>query len=116
LLLTSEKLRIENEDEVDLRLDVHYNPEVCSLALNASIAGLGPICRLELNCSPHRPQGRYHKHSLHTPRCPDQNLPLNVEDMSALKGLSIERAIGAFFEMARIKHEGKIEVPEAVSL
>jgi hypothetical protein len=78
--LVAENIVIENRSSVVLRLNITYNPEVGSKTFNVTAAGVGPICRLDVDGPAHRPAGRSHKHSLQTERCPDRNLPDNVDD------------------------------------
>ena len=111
-LLIAEDIRIENEHSVDARLTISFNPEVGSKTFNVHVVGLGPICRLDVDGTPHRPHGRTHKHSLMTERCPDQNLRRGVDDRADLAGLPLATLFQKFCRMATIAHEGRFEVPE----
>lgn len=115
-LLTMEGISIENDMLVELQLSIHYHPIVGSTVFNVRVPSLGPICRLCLGGSPHRPFGRFHKHSLQTSRCPDRNLPDGVVDMPELQGLSPAEAFGKFCSMANIVHSGTFMEPPVESV
>lgn len=101
---------IENVAEVQLRLNITYNPETGSKTFNVHVPGVGPICRLDVDGTSHKDQGRTHKHSLKTERCPARNLPWAVA-MPALAGLPLLEVFRSFCEMANIRHEGSFEDP-----
>jgi len=63
-LLTADNVVVENSLGKDIRLNVTYNPETDSKVVNVQVAGTGPICRLCVDATPHKPCGRSHKHSL----------------------------------------------------
>jgi hypothetical protein len=111
-LLVAEELRIENSMELDVRMSLHFNPEVGSKTINVHIAGIGPICRLDVDGPRHAPCGRSHKHSLQTARCPDQNLPTGVLDRPDLSGKSMIEVFREFCAAAAITYDGEFEVPE----
>ena len=81
-----------------------------SKTFNVVFIGLGPICRLDVDGTAHRPAGRSHKHALATPRCPDQNLR-QVTDRPDLSGSSLRAVFEAFCAMAQIEHLGAFEEP-----
>ena len=109
--LVAENIQIENSSGVVLRLNITYNPEVGSKTFNVSAAGIGPICRLDVDGPAHRPAGRSHKHSLQTDRCPERNLPDNVDDRADLAGKSVTELFAIFCQMADITHEGTFSPP-----
>ncbi|MFC7331954.1 hypothetical protein [Rhodocista pekingensis] len=75
------------------------------------VTGIGPICRLEVDGRPHKPAGRSHKHALHTPDCPRENLKRGVIDRGDLNGQSLKAVFDAFCRMAHIIHVGELIVP-----
>lgn len=109
--LIAENILIENDTGTVLRLNISYNPEVGSKTFNVTAAGVGPICRLDVDGPAHRPAGRCHKHSLQTERCPDRNLPDNVADRPELSGRPLGELFALFCEMAQITHEGTFILP-----
>lgn len=102
---------ILNIDGVDARLTLQLVSETGAKTLNVKVTGVGPICRLEVDSRPHRPAGRSHKHALHTPDCPRENLKRHVIDRSDLNGRSLNEVFDAFCQMAHIVHEGALIVP-----
>lgn len=112
--IVAEGIAIENTGGVDLRLNITFNPEVGSKSFNVHAVGVGPICRLDVDGTAHRPCGRSHKHSLQTDRCPDRNLPDSVVDRSDLSGQSVRALFGVFCELGNIEHEGDFHAPDDV--
>lgn len=104
--LVAENIVIENDSGIALKLNISYNPEVGSKTFNVTAAGIGPICRLDVDGPAHRPAGRSHKHSLQTDRCPERNLPDNVHDRPDLAGKTVTELFKIFCEMADIAHMG----------
>jgi hypothetical protein len=102
---------ITNADGVDARLTIQLVTETGAKTLNVKVAGVGPICRLEVDSRPHRPAGRSHKHALYTPDCPRDNLKRHVADRSDLNGLPLKEVFDAFCRMAHITHEGALILP-----
>ena len=102
---------ITNDDGVDARLTIQLVSETGAKTLNVKVAGVGPICRLEVDSRPHAPAGRSHKHALHTPDCPRDNLKRDVTDRSDLNGRPLKAVFDAFCQMAQITHEGALIVP-----
>jgi len=109
--LVAENIMIENSSGAVLRLNITYNPEVGSKTFNVTAAGVGPICRLDVDGPTHRPAGRSHKHSLQAERCPDRNLPDNVGDRADLAGKTMTELFEIFCQMADITHEGTFFPP-----
>jgi len=102
---------IINAEGVDAQLTVQVVSETGAKTLNVKIAGIGPICRLEVDSRPHKPAGRSHKHALRTPNCPHENLKHDVIDRSDLSGFSLKEVFDAFCQMAHIIHEGTLILP-----
>ncbi|WAS93277.1 hypothetical protein [Nannocystis punicea] len=100
---------IQNSSGVALRLNISFNPESGAKTLNVCAAGVGPICRLDVDGPAHRPAGRSHKHSLQTPRCPGKNLPTGVQDRPELSGQTISELFLLFCKLAKIEHRGTFE-------
>jgi hypothetical protein len=115
-LLVVENVSIQNTHDVDVRLNITYNPEVGSVSFNVHVSGVGPICRLDIDGPPHRPAGRCHKHALKTERCPDRNLPDDVQDRPDLSGRPVRVLFVAFCEMANITHQGTFTPPDETGL
>lgn len=111
-LLIAEDIRIQNEDGVDLRLTIKYNPEVGSSTFNVHVPGVGPICRLDVDGPPHRPLGRSHKHAMQNEDCPRRNLPEGVTDWPHLSGKAVPDLFAAFCELAGIEHDGAFFAPD----
>lgn len=112
-LMVAEDLHIENTQEVDARLTITYNPEVGSITFNVHVVGVGPICRLDVRGPMHRPAGRSHKHALKNDRCPDRNLPDEVEDRPELLASSTSDLFKEFCRLGTITHvEGVFHSPE----
>jgi hypothetical protein len=110
-LLTAE-LEIENSSGIDLRLNINFNPEVGSKTFNVSVRGVGAICRLDVDGPAHGASGRQHKHSLQTERCPDRNLPDNVQPRPDLEGRSVRECFAEFCRISLIQHVGNIVPPD----
>jgi hypothetical protein len=113
-LLTAE-VEIENSAGIDLRLIITVNPEVGSKTFNASVRGVGPICRLDVDGAAHGDAGRQHKHALQTERCPDRNLPDNVQPRPDLEGRSVRECFNEFCRISHIQHLGHIFAPDEVT-
>jgi hypothetical protein len=108
-LLTADNVVVENSLGKDIRLNVTYNPETDSKVVNVQVAGTGPICRLCVDATPHKPCGRSHKHSLQADRCPERNLPDGVIDRGDLAGKNIAEVFREFCIMAQIDFTGTLE-------
>lgn len=104
-------IAIVNAEGVDARLTVQIVSETGAKTLNVKVTGVGPICRLEVDSRPHKPAGRSHKHALHTPECPRENLKRGVIDRGDLNGQSLNAVFDAFCRMAHIVHDGALIVP-----
>lgn len=109
--LVADGIAIENRLNVQLKLNVSYNPQSGAKTFNVSIAGGGPICRLDVDGPAHRPCGRSHKHSLQHERSPEANLPDGVVDRPDLQGKPISELFALFCEMAKINHDGTFHAP-----
>jgi hypothetical protein len=103
------EVRIENDQGVDLRMSMHFNPETGSKTVNVYVPGTGPICRLDVDGTRHGDAGRSHKHALATERCPDRNLPDDLTARGDLSGCSMREVFDDFCRMARIEFTGAWE-------
>lgn len=110
-LYVAEGIAIENDANVELRLNVNFNPLAGSKTFNVVLLGVGPICRLDVDGPAHAPAGRSHKHALQTTRCSDRNLPDGVVDRPELAGLPLEEAFAIFCKQAHITFTGRIAWP-----
>lgn len=110
--LVVDGITIENDNDVDLRLNISFNPETGAAKFNVHSPGVGPICRLDVGGPAHRPAGRSHKHSLRTEACPRRNLPDEVIDRPELLGRSVEALFTEFCTMANVRHEGVFVAPD----
>lgn len=111
-LLVAEGVPIENAENAPLFMSIQYNPEVGSKTINVHAAGVGAICRLDIDGHNHRPHGRCHKHSLQSERCLLRNLP-HAEPMEGLSGMPLLVVFKIFCEMAKIVHEGTFEAVDS---
>ncbi len=111
--LIADGIAIRNSGDVDLRLNITFNPEVGSKTFNVHVPGVGPVCRLDVDGPAHRPAGRSHKHALQSERCPDRNLPDGVSDRPDLSGKSLRDLFDVFCELGKITYEGTFESPDA---
>jgi len=73
--LTFSGVVLENATGWVVRLNGTYKPDIPSLTFNFSIPDVGPICRVDMNGTVHKPAGRTHKHSLRHEDDPRKNLP-----------------------------------------
>lgn len=74
---------------------LRYNDITLSKTINIVMAGVGPICRLDVDGSIHKDAGRNHKHELRTPGCSANNLPTAVP-RPELAGFTIDQVISIF--------------------
>jgi len=107
----SQRVPIVNGAGVLLQLDVTYNPQTNAKIMNVSsrTAG-GPICRLCVDSTVHKADGRDHKHSLRTPECPSNNLPFATA-RPELRGATIQQVLAVFCEEANITLNGQLRLP-----
>lgn len=108
------EVRIENGQGVDLRMNIHMNPETGSKTVNVYVPGTGPICRADVDGTRHGDAGRSHKHAMATERCPDRNLPDDVAMRADLSGRSMQQVFDDFCARARIEFTGAFFSPEEV--
>ena len=100
-----------DEGWIELYLDITYNPENEHKTFNVSIGNVGPICRLDVDTSPHKPASGSHKHTLQKASCPAKNIPF-VKDRSDLAGKKMAELFAIFCEMANIRSFKKFESPD----
>lgn len=114
-LVVAEGIEILNPEALNLTLSIHYNPEVGSKTFNVHLAGVGTICRLDVDGRAHRELGRSHKHSLIKERCPARILPHAI-DASEFSGQSIREIFETFCQLAMITYEdGEFEAVDKES-
>ena len=111
-ILRMDGVRIENHLVPLARLDIQYNPKRGSTTFNISVAGIGPICRLDVNGRVHRSSGRTHKQFLLTPDCPSAGLQEGHEPRPELESLSFTDLFQTFCELANISHAGRLFPPD----
>jgi hypothetical protein len=111
-VLASGRVAIENARDISAQLNIEYNTETNSKTVNVSVAGVGPICRLEVDARAHRPLGRSHKHALQTEQCPQpqENLRRDMTDMSHLSAMDIHDVFAEFCRMAHIEFSGQLHL------
>jgi hypothetical protein len=105
-----ENIIINNAIGTDTRLKVEWLEQTDAKCINVHIKGTGPICRLEVDATPHAPCGRSHKHSLQKPTCPENNLNLGMYDRDDLSGKSIQEVFTDFCTSAHITHNGTLTI------
>lgn len=54
--LVAENIEIHNDAGTEARLNITYNPEIGSKTFNIHVSGVGPICRLDVDGTAHRPR------------------------------------------------------------
>lgn len=91
---------------------IEFNAQIDSKTINVMAAGVGPICRLEVDARVHQQVGRSHKHALQTRDCPLKNLNRDVSARPDLAGRPMESVFAEFCRMAHIQHHGKIELAD----
>jgi len=96
---------------VDIRLLIRFNPETGSKTINAVMAGVGPICRLDVDGAEHKCLGRSHKHTVRGPRCPEKNLRDGVSTRQDLAGKSLRDVFDEYCRLARIEFAGTFHEP-----
>ena len=112
--LEADNITIENANGIDLRMNLHFNPETGSKTVNVYVPGTGPICRLDVDGTKHGDAGRSHKHALVTERCPDRNLPDEVKPRGDLSGESMRVVFDEFCRIGTIRFDGEFGNPEEV--
>jgi hypothetical protein len=103
---------IENDQGVDLRMNIHFDPETGAKTVNVYVPGTGPICRLDVDGTRHGDAGRSHQHALSTKRCPDRNLADGVVPRPDLSGRSMRHVFEEFCRMANLHFSGIFFDPE----
>jgi hypothetical protein len=108
----SGRMRIETGENIEVFVVVRWNPETDAKTVNVDVAGVGPICRLDIDATVHPPAGRHHKHSLRGSQCPEENLKRDVVARNDLAGQDISAVFAEFCRVANIKHDGILKVQE----
>ena len=113
-VVVAEGIVIENGLGVELRMNISFNPEIGAKTINVVEAGVGPICRLDVDGPAHRPAGRGHKHSMQTSDCQraDRNLRDGVMDRPDLLGRPLRDVLDEFCRISNIQLGGHVEIPE----
>lgn len=106
---------VVNAGGVKVKLDGTFHPlrDAVSFTFSCAAAG-GPICRVDVRGTVHKQAGRTHKHDLHQPSDPTNNLPAAQArpDLEALSAREVWRDLCA---RASIEHHGDFLDPaEAV--
>lgn len=111
--LSFEGIQVHNSLGVVLLLNGSYTPNIPSVKFNFSVRSAGgPICRVCVNGTVHKPVGRTHKHDLRTDACPRKQLP----HATARPDLDIDKQTPreiweTICREAGIVHEGKFVDP-----
>jgi hypothetical protein len=105
-------VEIENNCGIDLRMNLHFNPETGAKTVNVYSPGTGAICRLDVDGTYHVNSGRSHKHALQSERCPDRNLPDGVLSREDLAGKTMKEVFEEFCKIASIAFNGTFYPPE----
>ena len=105
---------IKNSAGVDAKVRIEINEKTDAKTINVFIAGVGPICRLDIDTKPHGSFDESHKHSLKEPDCshPSVNLSRKIENRNDLSGKTIEEVFNDFCSKAKIKHIGKFLIQD----
>lgn len=107
----AENIIIKNDLNINLKMNLRYNEEIHSKTINIVANGNSPICRLDVDGTAHKDQGRSHKHSLLTARCPARNLP-NAISRSELSGKPFQVIFKKFCHEANIDFKGNFKLNE----
>ena len=103
----AEDIVVTNSLGLSITLDVTEKPDIPSYTFNFSAAGVGPICRLDINGTTHGSAGRTHKHELHHDNDPGKNLP-TAHALPNLENATLETAWRWLCTQAQIHHDGNI--------
>jgi hypothetical protein len=110
MVFESGAVAISSDSSVLANVYLEFNEATGAKTVNVMVVGVGPICRLDVDGKVHRPAGRCHKHALHTPDCPADNLPRAVIDRPDLSGQTLEQVFAEFCSMAHIEHTGNVKL------
>jgi hypothetical protein len=111
-LLTTERIPIQNSQGVTVWMNINFNPETGAKAINVTLVGEGPICRLDVDGSCHGDAGRSHKHSVQDENSVRRSLRDGVVPRPDLNGKSLRVVFEDFCTAARIVHDGTFEAPD----
>lgn len=111
-LLTADRIPIQNNQGVTLWMNINFNPETGAKGLNVTLAGEGPICRLDVDGSCHGDAGRSHKHSVQDENSIRRGLREGVIPRADLSGKSLKEIFSDFCAAANIIHYGSFEEPD----
>ena len=109
--LIFDQVAVENGLGYDLVLNGSFRPSVPSVTFNFVIKGQGPICRLDINGTLHREEGRNHKHELQNSEDSSCNLPhaINRDDWAGHQ--TVREIWDVLCREANITHIGEFIEP-----
>lgn len=110
-LMTADRIPIHNSQGVAVWMNINFNPETGAKAINVTLVGEGPICRLDVDGSCHGDAGRSHKHSVQDENSVRRSLRDGVVARPDLSGRSLREVFADFCAAASIVHDGSLEVP-----
>lgn len=102
---------VSNSLDLEVVLYGTFKPDIPTVTYNFVLKGVGPICRIDVNGTIHKDQGRTHKHGLQKDSCPRNNLP-QAQNRPDFEKLTAKEAWDKICGMANITHEGRFEEPE----
>jgi hypothetical protein len=111
-LLTADRIPIENTQGVSVWMNINYNPETGAKGINVTVAGEGPICRLDVDGSRHGDAGRSHKHAVQDENSVRRNLRDGVVPRPDLAGKRLRDVFVDFCSASKITHHGSFEDPD----
>ncbi|MBK9753971.1 MAG: hypothetical protein IPO88_10770 [Nannocystis sp.] len=111
-LLTADRIPIENDQGITVWMNINYNPETGTKGINVTLAGEGPICRLDVDGAPHGDAGRSHKHAVLDEQSVRRGLRDGVRPRPDLSGKSLRQVFAEFCATANITHHGVFEAPD----
>jgi len=109
--LIFDNIRVYNSMGIDLLINGTYKPNIPSIKFNFYVRGTGHICRVEVNSTIHKENGRTHKHSLQKESCPRRNLPY-TEPRYDLKDKSVKQVWEIICSQSEINHNGVFVEPD----
>ena len=111
-LITADHISIQNDQGVLILMNINYNPETGTKGINVTLAGEGPICRLDVDGSNHGNSGRSHKHSVQDENSVRRSLREGVVARPDLSGMSLRQVFNDFCLAAIIAHNGMFYAPD----
>jgi hypothetical protein len=111
-LLTADRVPIHNSQGISVWVSINFNPETGAKGINVTLAGEGPICRLDVDGSHHEGAGRSHKHSVQDERSVRRSLRDGVVPRPELSNKPLRLIFADFCATANIVHTGSFEAPD----